>query len=64
MLSRHLRNIVKFMVGFILVPIGGVCSTQSRLCLSLSSTQPKNLKNVVCLEIGLMHVIMNVYKNT
>jgi hypothetical protein len=37
---------------------------QSRLCLSFSSTQPKNLENAISLEIGLMHVVKrSLYKN-
>ncbi len=33
---------------------------QSRVWFSLFYTQPKNPKNVVSLEIGLMHVLVDV----
>jgi hypothetical protein len=64
MLLCHLQSIVKFLVGFFLVPTSKnlvvYILAQPRVCLFLSYTQPKNPKNVISLEIGLMHVLVNV----
>jgi hypothetical protein len=64
MLLHHLQGTVKFLVGFFLVPTSKnlmvYILAQPMVCLSLFRTQPKNPKNVISLEIGLMHVLIDV----
>jgi hypothetical protein len=63
MLLCCLQGIVKFMVGFFLVPTSRnlvvYILAQSRVHFSLSCTQPKNPKNAATLKIKLMHVLVD-----